>query len=101
MLTATRGPGTVFAIAASSWVNPALSLLTCIVVSGFPVASAISTSWLSRWVSIPVTASTVSVSMVMRPLSPSRVWGPTSAPAWVESPGGISVTGHASGRTGF
>ena len=27
--------------------------------------------------------------------------GPTSAPAWVESPGGTSVTGHANGRTGF
>src|SRR5690242_10856375 len=27
--------------------------------------------------------------------------GPTSAPAWVESPGGISVMGHASRRTGF
>ena len=27
--------------------------------------------------------------------------GPTSAPAWAESPGGISVTGHASWRTGF
>jgi len=27
--------------------------------------------------------------------------GPTSAPAWVESPGGTSVTSHASRRTGF
>ena len=44
MLTVTRGPGASSAIAASTWVNPALSLLICIVVIGLPAASAISTS---------------------------------------------------------
>ena len=67
MQTATWGPGATFAMAASSCANPALSLLTCIVAIGLPAASAISTSWLSRCVSIPMTASTTSASMVMRP----------------------------------
>jgi hypothetical protein len=42
--TATRGPGTVFAIAASSRANPALSLPIRIVAIGLPAGSAISTS---------------------------------------------------------
>jgi hypothetical protein len=67
MQTATRGPGAISAIAASSRVNPALSLPIRITAIGLPAAPAISTSWVSRWVSIPMTASTTSVSMVMRP----------------------------------
>jgi hypothetical protein len=41
---------------ASSRANPALSLPIRIVVIGMPFASAIFTSWLSRWVSILMTA---------------------------------------------
>jgi len=44
MDTATRGPGTSSAIAASSWANPALSLPICILATGLPAGSAISTS---------------------------------------------------------
>jgi hypothetical protein len=62
-----------------------------------PRGSAISTSWLSRWVSIPMTASTISATMGIRPRAPSRVRADRSAPAWVESPRGTSVTGHANG----
>ena len=59
MQTATRGPGTTSAIAASSRVKPALSLPIRITAIGLPAGSAISTSWLSRWVPVPMTASTV------------------------------------------
>jgi hypothetical protein len=48
-------------------------LLIRIAATGLPARSATSTSWLSRWVSIPMTASATSASMVMRPMSPSRV----------------------------
>src|SRR6516225_12292648 len=53
MQTATRGPGTTSAIAASSRVKPALSLPIRITAIGLPAGSAISTSWLSRWVPGP------------------------------------------------
>jgi len=99
MQTATCGPGATFAMVASNRANPPLSLLTCIVMIGLPAVSAISTSWLSRWVPVPMTASTTSASMVMRPVSFQGV--ADVGPAWVESPGGTSVMGHAKWRTGF
>jgi hypothetical protein len=67
MQTATRGPGATSAMTASSRANPALSLPIRIAAIGLPAGSAISTSWLSRWVPVPMTASTVSASMVIRP----------------------------------
>jgi hypothetical protein len=42
--TATRGPAAVFAIAASSRANPALSLPIRIVATGLPAGSAITAS---------------------------------------------------------
>jgi hypothetical protein len=56
--------------------------------------SQISTSWVSRWVSTPTTASTTSANMGTGLVSfPGR--RVTSAPAWMGSPSGTSVTGHA------
>ena len=64
-----------------------------------PVGSAISTSWVSRWVSTPTTASTSSASMGTGLVS-FRGSGSNGRhrPGW-ESPSGTSVTGHAHGRT--
>jgi hypothetical protein len=99
--TATRGPGTVFAIAPGSRVNPALSLPIRIAATGLPAGSAITAPWLPRRVPVPMTASAVSASMAIRPPVSFQGLGPTPAPARAESPGGTSVTGHASGRTGL
>jgi hypothetical protein len=50
-----------------------VSLLIVQVAIGAPVGSAISTWWVSRWVSTPTTASTSSASMGTGPV-PSLEW---------------------------
>src|SRR5450631_3396355 len=75
--------------------KPALSLLIFKVAMGVPVASAISASWVSRWVSTPMTASTSSAKLGTGLVLSGR--GSWSAPAWMGSPSGISVMSHANG----
>jgi hypothetical protein len=63
--TTTRGPGAWSMIQANNSAKPELSLLIFRDPIGAPVGSAISTSWVSRWVSTPMTASTSSANIGM------------------------------------
>src|SRR4051794_19418278 len=61
---------------------------------GTPFGEAISTSWVSRWVSTPTTASTTSASIGTGLVLPTGS-GSKRHPPGRQPPSGTSVTGHA------
>src|SRR4029450_6262553 len=101
MDTTTRGPGATSTIQASNSAKPQSSLLILRVPIAMPVGSAISTSWESRWVSTPTTASTGSANMGTGLVLPAGSGSTVGTGLGRGHRSGTSVTGHALERTGF
>jgi hypothetical protein len=95
--TTIREPGACSAIQAIASRNPPSSLSITSVAIVAPFGVSISSAWVSRWVSPPITASTTSASIGIRSrISLSR--RVILSAGLMESPNGISVMSHAPER---